>query len=116
MLAWIPPLAIAALIWWASSTPDLAITSGTWDTVLRKAAHIVVFGALALTSTLAVRAQRATRATALSVGSAIALLYAVVDEVHQTQVPTRHGSPVDVAIDAIGIGVVALVAVYRWRP
>ena len=34
---------------------------------------------------------------------AIGVLYAVSDEVHQAFVPGRLGSPVDVAIDAVGV-------------
>lgn len=33
----------------------------------------------------------------------LALVYAISDEFHQTFVRDRHGSPVDVLIDAIGI-------------
>ena len=40
--------------------------------------------------------------------TAIALLYAATDEFHQTFVAGRHGTPVDVAIDAIGCGLAAL--------
>ena len=39
------------------------------------------------------------RASRLALGS----LYAISDEVHQSFVPGRLGSPVDVAIDAIGV-------------
>ena len=114
-LAWIPPLAIAAGLWWASSTPDLAIASGTLDTVLRKAAHVGVFGLLAGSLIVALRATGAPPARAITGATAIALLYAAVDEIHQSQVPTRNGTPVDVAIDALGIGVAAGLGVYRLR-
>ncbi len=114
-LAWIPPLAIAAALWWASSTPDLAIASGTLDTVLRKAAHVAAFGALAASLLVALRLSGARPTRGLALATALALAYAVVDEVHQSQVPTRNGAPSDVAIDALGIGVVAAVAVYRLR-
>ena len=33
----------------------------------------------------------------------IAFLYAVSDEIHQSFVPTRHGTVTDVAIDTFGI-------------
>ena len=39
---------------------------------------------------------------ALASAVAIAVAYAVTDELHQTFVPGRNGSPVDVAIDAVG--------------
>lgn len=34
---------------------------------------------------------------------ALAVLYAVSDEIHQAFVPGRAGSPLDVAIDAVGV-------------
>jgi VanZ family protein len=37
--------------------------------------------------------------------AAIALAYAATDEYHQTFVAGRHGSPVDVLIDAAGIAI-----------
>ena len=40
----------------------------------------------------------------------VALAYAVSDEWHQSFVPGRTATPVDVAIDAIGIGLAALTA------
>lgn len=115
VLACLPAILIAAAIWRLSDTPDLAIAHGWLDTVLRKAAHIGVFGALAAAAWLGLRAQRVRPATAIGGGAAIALVYACVDEWHQTRVPTRHGTPVDVAIDAIGIGIASMVLVMTGR-
>jgi VanZ family protein len=42
-------------------------------------------------------------------GAALALVYAVIDEVHQSRVPTRNGALSDVAIDALGIGIASIV-------
>ncbi len=39
----------------------------------------------------------------LIVSALISILYAVSDEYHQSWIPTRHGSVVDVLIDAGGI-------------
>jgi VanZ family protein len=95
MRSWLPVIAWAALIFALSSVPDLGTGLGGWDLVLRKVAHAAEFAVL---GALLVRA----------VGSAwIALLlggaYAVSDEVHQAFVEGRHGSPLDVAIDAVGV-------------
>ena len=35
--------------------------------------------------------------------AAISLAYAVTDEIHQTFIEGRHGTPVDVVIDSVGI-------------
>ena len=44
-------------------------------------------------------------------------LYAVSDELHQTFVPGRQGSPIDVMIDTVGgfLGMVAIWLLGRWR-
>jgi VanZ family protein len=106
-----PPLAVMTLIFALSATPDLSSGLGAWDTLLRKLAHITIFGVLWLTLARAARWRRPILATV------VAILYAISDEVHQSFVEGRHGSPVDVAIDAFGIGlaVLAWIVVTRRR-
>ena len=106
-----PPLAVMTLIFALSATPDLGSGLGVWDTVLRKLAHVTIFGVLWLTLARATRWRRPLLATV------IAILYAISDEVHQSFVDGRHGSPVDVAIDCTGIGlaVLAWIVVTRRR-
>jgi VanZ family protein len=92
---WLPVVAWAALIFAFSSVPHLSSGLGTWDYVLRKCAHVTeyaILGALML------------RALGREVPAFLAALaYAASDELHQHFVAGRHASPVDVAIDAIGI-------------
>ncbi len=95
MVAW------AALIFTFSSVPDLGTGLGGWDLLLRKLAHTAEYAVLG--ALLA----RATGRAGLAV--ALGSLYAVSDEVHQTFVPGRMGSPVDVAIDAAGVVIGVLV-------
>ena len=106
-----PPLAVMTLIFALSATPDLSTGLGLWDTILRKLAHITIFGVLWLTVARAADWRRPFLTTA------IAILYAVSDEFHQSFVEGRHGTPVDVAIDTLGIGLAALawIAVERRR-
>jgi len=106
---WLPVLAWAALIFTFSSVPDLGTGLGGWDLVLRKLAHATeyaVLGALLV---------RATGRSGLAF--ALGALYAISDEWHQTFVSGRMGSPVDVAIDAVGVacGVVLWQAVRARR-
>ncbi len=91
-----------ALIFALSATPDLSSGLGTLDLYLRKTAHIAIFALLWMTM---MRATDWRRPLAVTVA---ALLYAASDEWHQTFVEGRHGTPSDVAIDAIGMGVAAL--------
>jgi VanZ family protein len=90
-------LAWAALIFALSSVPDLGTGLGGWDLVLRKFAHAAEFAVL---GALLVRATGRT-----GLAFAIGALYAASDELHQSFVPGRLGSPFDVAIDALGVAV-----------
>jgi len=96
-------VAWAALIFALSSIPDLGTGLGGWDTFLRKLAHA---GEYAVLGALLLRAL-ARPGLALALGT----LYAVTDEIHQSLVPGRLGSPVDVAIDAAGV----LCGVLLWQ-
>ena len=97
-----PPLAVMALIFALSATPDLTTGLGFWDWVLRKLGHMTIFAVLWLTLARAMDWRRPISATV------VAILYAISDEIHQSFVEGRHGTPVDVAIDAVGIGLAAL--------
>jgi VanZ family protein len=106
--AWLPVLAWAALIFALSSIPHLGTGLGTWDTVLRKGAHVTEYAIFGL---LLVRAiGRELPAFLVGVG------YAITDELHQHFVTGRHASPVDVAIDSTGvlIGVLVFARALRW--
>jgi hypothetical protein len=109
-----PPLAVMALIFALSATPDLSSGLGWWDLLLRKLAHITIYAVLWLTLARATDWRRPLAATV------VALLYAVSDEIHQAYVHGRHGTPVDVAIDAVGLALAAsawaLAARRRGRP
>ena len=90
-----PVVLWAALIFGLSSIPSLGTGLGTWDTVLRKLAHTTEYAILGLLLL------RATGRAWLAV--VVGVLYAASDEFHQHFVSGRHGSPVDVAIDAAGV-------------
>jgi hypothetical protein len=92
---WVPLVAWAGLIFALSSVPDLGTGLGGWDLALRKIAHAAEY------AVLGVLLLRALGRAWLAVAAGV--LYAVSDEVHQAFVPGRHGSPVDVAIDAVGV-------------
>ena len=98
---WLPVLVWAAVIFTLSSIPSLSTGLGTWDTILRKGAHLTEY---AILGGLLYRAL-GREPLALAVGIA----YAATDELHQYFVRGRHASPVDVAIDAVGVAVGMLV-------
>ena len=107
--AWLPVALWAALIFTLSSIPDLSTGLGTWDLVLRKLAHTTEY---AILGALLLRAL-GRELQALAAGVA----YAASDEFHQHFVRGRHGSPVDVAIDSVGllVGIVVLARTARVR-
>jgi VanZ family protein len=101
LTVWLPVVVWAAVIFALSAIPSLSTGLGTWDTILRKAAHVTEYAVL---GALLLRALE-REAPALAAGIA----YAASDEVHQHFVRGRHGAPVDVAIDAIGVAAGMLV-------
>ena len=93
---WAPVLAWMAVIFALSSVPSLS--SGlSIDYVLRKCAHMTEYAILFV---LLMRAL-GREAPAFALGVA----YAISDEVHQHFVRGRHASPVDVAIDSVGLAI-----------
>ncbi len=103
---WLPALAWAALIFALSSIPSLDSGLGAWDTALRKGAHLTEYAILAVLLWRAIGAELPALAAAVA--------YAITDELHQTLVRGRHGTPVDVAIDTVG-ALLGLAALRRAR-
>lgn len=102
-----PPLALCALIGWLSSQPQAPLPPAWNDKVM----HALAFGLL---SGLWVRAfWFTTRWPVLQVAVVAALCsagYGAVDELHQSWVPGRDASGLDLAADALGAVSGALVA------
>ncbi len=88
------------LIFYLSSQPDLSSGFGVWDLIGRKVIHVLIYGLLTAAWYRAL--------SSIVPAIVISALYAVSDEIHQSFVQGRHGSPIDVAIDLVGI----LIAVY----
>jgi VanZ family protein len=97
LTVWLPVVAWAGVIFTLSSIPSLSTGLGTWDTILRKGAHVTEYAVL---GALLYRAL-GKEPLALALGIA----YAATDELHQYFVRGRHASPVDVAIDAVGLSI-----------
>lgn len=112
LAAWLPALVLAVVIFWLSATPNLAVAHGGWDLVTRKTAHFLVFAALALACLRGATDHGLRRRAAASVALALTVAYAISDELHQTTVAGRHGSPIDVGIDTLG-AIVGLLLVGR---
>jgi VanZ family protein len=94
-----PPILLMAVIYFFSAQPDLSTGLGTWDLILRKAAHMAEYGLLWFLWYRALELRSPWPAVAIT------LAYAASDEFHQTFVEGRHGTPVDVLIDAAGVAI-----------
>ena len=104
LLRSLAPLALMGLIFYLSSQQaDLEVA--WWEPIARKLGHISGYAALTLAWAWALRG---AVSNPVAVAAAISLAYACTDEYHKSFVETRHGTPVDVGIDAIGIALAAL--------
>ena len=93
------------LIFWSSAQSGGGEIPG-WARVL---AHFCEYAALAGLWTWALWPALGWRAFA--VAAAVSFLYAISDEIHQSQVPGRFSDPWDVVVDSLGIAF-ALGALY----
>jgi hypothetical protein len=104
-----PPLAVMGLIFFLSAQPHLGTDLGTLDVVLRKLAHMGIYGLLWFLWWRALGPRR------LGWSIAITLAYAISDEYHQTMVDGRSGQITDVLFDAAGVGLAGLLVIWWYR-
>ena len=108
------PLAIMAAIFYLSSQPFDGPELPWYELAARKLGHVAGYATLtaAWWWALVGRVRRPLIAAVV-----ISLLYACTDEYHQTFVEGRHGSPVDVGVDSVGIALASLAIQLRFaRP
>jgi VanZ family protein len=104
----LPPIVVMAAIFLLSSQTSDPTDRALWELLLRKLGHVSEYLLLSLAWTRALGGRLATAA-------AISVLYAATDELHQTLVSGRHGTPVDVLIDAVGVSLGCLLYARRRR-
>jgi VanZ family protein len=102
----LPPLVVMAAIFVLSSQTSDPTDRPLWELLLRKLGHVTEYFLLTLAWSRALGGR-------LAGAAAIGVLYAGTDELHQTFVSGRHGTPVDVLIDAIGISLGCLLYARR---
>jgi VanZ family protein len=111
ILRWLPAIAMMTVIFGFSSIPSQEMPSfGLWDLVVKKGAHMLGYGFLALAYWVGLRFDKRRWWLAFI----LAVLYAIMDEFHQSFVPGRHPSWVDVLVFDGGGAVIALGLVF-WR-
>ena len=133
---WLPVVVWAAFISWFSTDAFSARSTNTYidpvlrfffgeltpagfrfaHTVVRKSAHTIEYAILAiltcraLTTAPGERLPRATMVRALL----YCAVYAMMDEAHQTFVPSRTASGIDIGVDVMGATLGTLL-LYWWR-
>lgn len=92
---WLWPALWMALIFWFSHQPKANLPDLGWlDLLVKKLAHLVAYAILAwLWYNASGNLTWALTAT---------VVYAALDEIHQTYIPNRHGTPLDIFIDGLG--------------
>ncbi len=112
-LRWGPAVLWMAAIFAASATPSMDLpTFGTWDTIVKKGGHFLAYALLAILFRRALGWQERPPAAAWL----LAVLYALVDEFHQSFVPGRHPSLVDALGFDAGGAAAALFLSWRFFP
>lgn len=110
VVVFLPAVVWAGFIYLLSSQqvlPSLAIS--TWDFVFKKSAHVFSYAVLYI---LLFRAFH--KSAPLSghhiwlIPLLLTLVYAGFDELHQSLVPSRHGSVRDIGFDALGASLVIM--------
>lgn len=106
---WLPVVAWMGLIFYLSAQPDLPQTHTHWaDLILSATAHAILFGVLAVLWARALGGRR----RGLLLAFALTMLYALLDEFHQTFVPGRHADPWDLLFD--GLGAALALGLWAW--
>ena len=104
-----PTLALATtgLIVYLSSVPDLAIVKAgsKADQILSNLAHIPAYGILTFMWLKSFNDFTRHKSRALIIGAVLVglFLFSITDEIHQSFVPGRTASVMDVGLDLLGI-------------
>jgi len=100
MSQWLPALIMMGLIYYFSSIPSSEmINFGAWDTLVKKSGHFFGYSILGLTY---LRGLKEISWCSCCWALLIVVLYALSDEYHQSFVPGRTSTLVDVGIDSLG--------------
>lgn len=119
LFRWGPAILLMGIIFIASATPGSEIPQlGVWDFIAKKGGHLFGYALLAAAYFHALRGDKRAEKRQVVLALLLTALYAASDEWHQTFIPGRSGSPVDVGIDFAGgaIGVFVSHAIRQRIP
>ncbi len=113
---WLPPVAWMGLIFYLSAQPDLPGPPEPWLAELfSNIAHFGVYAALAYWWWRALSRGKKLDRASLGLAFVVSVLYGISDEYHQSFVPGRDPSPLDVLVDAAGAATALWVARRRIK-
>jgi VanZ family protein len=100
------PFLYMIAIWIMSSLPDNAVVElpdSYWDRMIKESLHLIEFGLLYLffVSALVVNGKLTPKWSLIA--AVLAGLYGITDEIHQSFVPYRSSTMIDVVKDIIGV-------------
>lgn len=99
---WLPLAAWLGLIFYLSAQPDFPRPqSDLLEDLLGIGAHMFLFGVLAVLWARAMQGQRRT----LVLAFLLTMIYALLDEFHQSFVPGRTADPLDLVFDGVGAAI-----------
>ncbi len=132
LIAWGPVLAAMIVMFIASAQPKygppddqttaiyfsgvVPVFPGFLETLIKKGAHVVAFGGLALLALRALILGEMNVRQAGYLAIVIAVGYAMLDELHQASTPGRTASGIDIGLDFIGATLAVLLARRYFDP
>jgi VanZ family protein len=105
---WVLPLLYMMMIWRMSSLPSNAyveLPDSNVDRFIKESLHLVEFAILYLLFVLAAYFNGKLTATTSLIFAVVACLYGLTDEIHQSFVPARSATLIDLVKDVIGVSV-----------
>lgn len=117
LIRWFPVILWMLMIFLLSSRSTVPQTAAIPTAITAALGHLVVYGILAILLYHALEQLINTFMSRATVAWLIATLYGVSDELHQSFVPGRNASVLDVGIDAVGaaLGLLIVYVVMRVR-
>lgn len=108
---YIPAAIMMAAIFTFSSIPLRDLPNFSWaDVVVKKGGHMIGYALLALSYWFALKPEKGKN-WKYWLAWVLAILYATTDEFHQSFVPGRHASPIDVLVfDNLGAAIALFLA------
>lgn len=108
VLRWLPAIVIMVVIFVLSSLPSDEVPDfGFLDAVIKNGGHFAGYALLAVAYSFALPRHISQLLRGVS-AIALALLYALSDEFHQSFIPGRSASWIDILVDGLGATTAAL--------